>query len=341
MPTREKPVWTDRNISAVGRSCCDGNRHRKLSPQAHPEYPRASRAIFLQRSCARLRAYSSLLFSGACVIPGVQSVPARVRMGYPGWRTGIALALVFGAVVIPLSFLLIADKDAADVSGYGPATATAIHEQGSGIEVQSPPPDLLASQIESVEENKRSNQSDTSAIVNSQPSRHGHPDSTFSVSGGASSASNGSQSLAQEDDADDMAGGTSDPGGRPLELAARSVDEVLHITNVGDRIVVTRDSDGQSVVTEPANTGRSAESATSSSGSNDATVGSWSSDGSQLQRPDYEDVYPGCPRVLPQGSDEQMALERQQLYGCLYYESCAMPVDDEPPYCTWHLIKKL
>jgi len=262
-------------------------------------------------------------------------------MGYPGWRTGIALALAFCAVVIPLSFLLSADKDAADVLGYGPATATATHEQGSGIEVQSPLPDLLAGQIESVGENKRSNQPDTSAIVNSQPSQHGHPDSTFSVSGGASSASNGTQSLAQEDDADDMAGGASDPGGRPLELAARSVDEVLHITNVGDRIVVTRDSDGQAVVTEPANTGRSAESATSLTDSNDSTGGSWGSDGSQTQQPDYEDVYPGCPRVLPQGADEHMALERQQLYGCLYYESCAMLVDEELPYCTWHLIQKL
>lgn len=275
------------------------------------------------------------------MIPGVQSVPARVRIGYPGWRSGIARALVFGAVVLPLSYFLIADQDAADVSEYGPATTTAIDEQGSGIAVQSPPPDLPAGQIESVGENKRSNQPDASAIVNSQPPQHGRPDSAFSVSGGASSASNGTQSLAQEDDADDMAGGISDPGGRPLELAARSVDEVLHITNVGDRIVVTRESDGQSVVTEPANSGRSAGSATSLSDSNDSTGGSWGRDGSQTQRPDYEDVYPGCPRVLPQGADEQMALERQQLYGCLYYESCALPVDDEPPYCTWHLIKKL
>lgn len=137
---------------------------------------------------------------------------------------------------------------------------------------------------------------------------------------------------------DALAGNDAALGGAALEPLA---DEVMHITNVGDRIVVTRGAEGPRATATPEQSAGDSGSAAASHGSNESVDGNPDSAGAVEQRPDYEDVYPGCPRVLPQGADEKMALERQQLYGCLYYESCASPVNDEPPYCTWHLIKKL
>ena len=129
--------------------------------------------------------------------------------------------------------------------------------------------------------------------------------------------------------------------GRAAEPLAPIADDVLHITNVGDRIIATRGAEGPRATAAPEQSTGYSRSATPTYGSNEPADENQDSAGTVEQRPDYEDVYPGCPRVLPQGADEKMALERQQLYGCLYNESCANPVDNEPPYCTWHLIKKL
>jgi hypothetical protein len=161
------------------------------------------------------------------------------------------------------------------------------------------------------------------------------PERTPSVAAHAPAADRAAQSSSQTDIADDdMAGNDSASGGAALEPLAPIADDVLHITNVGDKIVVTRGgAEGPRATATPE---RSA-----GYGSNESAGGDQDTAGAVEPRPDYEDVYPGCPRVLPQGADERMALERQQLYGCLYYESCALPVDNEPPYCTWYLNQKL
>lgn len=270
----------------------------------------------------------------------MQTVPARVRSGFSGRRSGIAFIILLSAVVIPLSYFLIADKHAADVPGYKPATATLIREQGADVAAQPPLSLLPAGQMESVADDKRSIPPEISAIGNGQLPQSDRPGSAVPA-GGSPSASYGAQPLAQADQTEDMANGDSAPGGRSLEAAASLADEVLHITNVGDRIVVSRGPDGQYAAAAPETTSQSAVSAISPRATSEPTGGGLDPDGSQAQRPDYEDVYPGCPRVLPQGADEQMALERQQLYGCLYNQSCGLSEDGETPYCTWYLIKKL
>lgn len=133
----------------------------------------------------------------------------------------------------------------------------------------------------------------------------------------------------------DDVGSAATIGGRPLEPVPRVPDEVLNITNVGDRIVVSRHAPGTPIVTAVQPRSAPAETDTDNSGGGDEQT-----DAGTTQRPDYEDVYPGCPSALPEGADAQMALQRQRDYGCLYYESCAIS-EESPPPCRWYLIKKL
>lgn len=133
----------------------------------------------------------------------------------------------------------------------------------------------------------------------------------------------------------DEAGSAATVGGRPLEPMPHAPGEVLNITNIGDRIVVSRHAPGAPVIAPVPPRSVSAETDADNSGNGDEQA-----DTGAAQRPDYEDVYPGCPRVLPEGADAQMAQQRQRDYGCLYYESCAIS-EESPPPCRWHLIKKL
>jgi hypothetical protein len=113
---------------------------------------------------------------------------------------------------------------------------------------------------------------------------------------------------------------------------------VLHITNVGDRILVS-ESTGDTGAIERANRPVSFHDAAPmpedrpSEGAPAADV--------SARRPDYEDRYPGCPGVLPPGSGEEMAAERLALYGCLYYAVCSLASDTDPVSCTWYLNKKV
>lgn len=141
-------------------------------------------------------------------------------------------------------------------------------------------------------------------------------------------------------------------GGRPTEASARIVggeaqpyeisylggNDVIHISNVGDRIIMSREpSDGSSGGIlqvggpEPA----------SGAGAADGVADTDEADAPAATRPDYEDVYPGCPRVLPQGADEVMAAERLQLYGCLYYAVCDFLAEGGTSSCTWYLNQKI
>lgn len=124
-------------------------------------------------------------------------------------------------------------------------------------------------------------------------------------------------------------------------------ERILHITNQGDRIVVTESvaSDASYAQTGMAENLDSALAVTGPTSigidnrpvrdadEEDGVVGS--------PRPDYEDVYPGCPRVLPPGSDEIAANERLALYGCLYYAVCTPATDSDPVTCTWYLNQKI
>lgn len=113
------------------------------------------------------------------------------------------------------------------------------------------------------------------------------------------------------------------------------VDQVIHITNVGDRIVVSNDPTG--IIADTATQPLHSNSADINQDL-DVTTGTDAEPPNQLA--DYEELYPGCPRVLPIGSDTQMAMERQQLYGCRYLESCDTATEEQAASCIWHLVGK-
>lgn len=119
-----------------------------------------------------------------------------------------------------------------------------------------------------------------------------------------------------------------------------AADPVIHITNVGDRIVISNDPQGllQDSVAQ------SSGSAAAGQIDRDADTGGASGTDSETPEQslsDYDEVYPGCPRALPPGSDAQMAAERLQLYGCRYLASCNTATEEAEASCTWYLINKI
>ncbi len=117
-----------------------------------------------------------------------------------------------------------------------------------------------------------------------------------------------------------------------------ATSRVLHITNVGDRILVS-ESTGDTGTGERANRPVSFHDAAPTP--EDRASGEAPAVDASARRPDYEDLYPGCPAVLPPSADEQMAAERLELYGCLYYAVCSRATDTDPVTCTWYLNKKV
>lgn len=112
-----------------------------------------------------------------------------------------------------------------------------------------------------------------------------------------------------------------------------AVTGVLHITNSGDRIIVSNEydqvvsvfeafgSEGGGVISAAEDAVAEPEAATAPA--------------------DYEELYPGCPRTLPYGADEQMAAERLQYYGCRYRRSCSTATEEQEAVCTWYLTGKV
>lgn len=137
------------------------------------------------------------------------------------------------------------------------------------------------------------------------------------------------------------------PGHDPLQTSsARTgsepvVDPVIHITNVGDRIVVSNDPDGRlsARVARAVNgvVGRADDSASFGNEEPDAQL----SDDDGTRAADYAEVYPGCPSMLPAEVGEQGAAERLQLYGCRYLATCDTPADGQPASCVWYLTGKI
>lgn len=115
-------------------------------------------------------------------------------------------------------------------------------------------------------------------------------------------------------------------------------ERVLHITNVGDRIVVSEATPGTTAATDVPQPQRYPANAVNRP---QGTTTAVDDSAAPSPRADYEDVYPGCPGVLPQGADEAMADERLALYGCLYYQVCELPTEDSPVMCTWYLNQKI
>ena len=113
--------------------------------------------------------------------------------------------------------------------------------------------------------------------------------------------------------------------------------DVLHITNVGDRIVVSHEPRNSSATAVPQAGSQRVDLVNQVPTAPDESV----TTGQEARLADYEDVYPGCPRVLPQGADEQMARQRQDLYGCQYLSSCEPASDESAASCTWYLVGKI
>lgn len=110
--------------------------------------------------------------------------------------------------------------------------------------------------------------------------------------------------------------------------------DVIHITNDGDRIVLG-DAMGNRVW-ESGDASSPSEHAAADAGSSAPAANENETVSGGSAQPDYIDVYPGCPRVLPEGSDEAMAKERQALYGCIYLASCSI-YGDADGACLWYL----
>jgi hypothetical protein len=205
---------------------------------------------------------------------------------------------------------------------------------------------------------------------------HGLADGSM-PSGGSESAVTDKSPASDDAAAAYDAGTGADAAASAAEERPQASERVLHITNVGDRIVITDSisgarmipvSDAATEVTGEAYTATAPvmEPVTAPAELVMATVepvvatapvtnvpmsggvnrpqppADVEEDaGSLPPRADYEDVYPGCPRVLPQGAGEEMAKERLALYGCLYYAECAMPTDTDPAICIWYLNQKI
>jgi len=118
-------------------------------------------------------------------------------------------------------------------------------------------------------------------------------------------------------------GGTSVPGGdRP-----GPTEHVLHITNTGDKIIITDETN--TVISTHTAFHRDDEVAGS---------GSYATDDQEYatQPADFEEVYPGCPQALPEGSDKQDAEQHLKDYGCRYRRSCSTDTDEQDGACTWY-----
>ena len=111
-------------------------------------------------------------------------------------------------------------------------------------------------------------------------------------------------------------------------------DEVTHISNDGNGSVI---SSGSAGVRPDAGTLPNAAGSNPSSNQDTGAMPDATQEPA-TQQAAYEELYPGCPRTLPPGSDEQMAAERMQLYGCRYLESCNTATEERATSCTWYLM---
>jgi hypothetical protein len=108
---------------------------------------------------------------------------------------------------------------------------------------------------------------------------------------------------------------------------------VLHITNIGDEIIITDETN--TVISSHAAFHRDEDVA--GAGSDDAGSG-WRL---TAHPADFEEAYPGCPNALPEGSDKQDAAQYLENYGCRYRSSCNADTDEERGSCTWHFTGKV
>lgn len=269
---------------------------------------------------------------------GVQIVPVHAKPGVTLRRVGVAVLLLLGAAGLALTYSLNPERPAIHVPASAVAIAPAPYPQQTQAAPQPVSRAASSAQPGRVEEGMHTYQSAADANGRGQIQRRVHVSVDSTVSEMSSVEADATSAAALEPVAEGE--------GRALEPTASYADTVLYITNVGDRIVVSRTPDGQSADAAPAASAGRAETSvdryatTGHSGNGDAD-NEQASEGTSSQRPDYEDVYPGCPRVLPPGANEVMALERKQLYGCLYFESCQLPEGSEAPSCTWYLMQKL
>lgn len=131
-------------------------------------------------------------------------------------------------------------------------------------------------------------------------------------------------------------GSTSDGDDAAAEqvMSGSPANDVIHISSDGGEIDISNGSAGGVLDSSapPNDPGSDASSLQDSGAMSDAAQEP------ETQQADYEELYPGCPRTLPKGSDEQMAAERMQLYGCRYLESCDTATEEREASCTWYLM---
>lgn len=133
-------------------------------------------------------------------------------------------------------------------------------------------------------------------------------------------------------------------GIEPVVASGQAAAEpVLHITNQGDQIILSYDQTPGVDLPSGGSSGQAASpgtsSATEDSLSNGAEEGS---DPESEQLSEYTEVYPGCPRALPFGSDKSMAQQMRSDYGCVYLRSCTSRNDEVTEgSCTWYLTGKV
>lgn len=262
-----------------------------------------------------------------------------------GLRDGFILTVVFVAAFGVFSWRSLQEREARQV--YVPQKAalgaTTQDKNRDVAQVQIPPVPVQPVVMDTTDAGQYA-RSEQAGMASLDAVHTGMPvASANGKAGGAHLASSTAGSrliLAEENDAD---------AGEADEYGQKTLQQLSTITNHNDRGMASESTFDSP--TEPVETQERFETQEEKlSAYNDKvltqdypestdTVDDY--DDRSTARPDYEDVYPGCPGVLPPSSNEQMAAERLALYGCVYYAVCELPTDLNPVVCTWYLNHKV
>lgn len=105
-------------------------------------------------------------------------------------------------------------------------------------------------------------------------------------------------------------------------------EHVLHITNIGDKIIITDESNN--IIFSYSAFRREGEVSKPDAYMADDQQGYVS------RRAAFDEAYPGCPEALPEGSSKQDAEQLLQDYGCRYRRSCTADTDEQVGTCIWY-----
>lgn len=266
--------------------------------------------------------------------------------GFIHQRLGIGLALVVAtAGTVAAAYLLTADIDAHDrTAAAASAQAQAVTDASASAQ-RTEIADIATA--DGLQTNGAASAQD-SRTTPQGPAADSGQQSTARANTAAAPVGADAQAAAEEQEIEEqrlyeaaVADSAEQEASAAAAQAAPGSEPVLHITNVGDKIIASYD---QNVIETWTAQQPAAEQSTAQAPATDAPDAGDESDAEQDGHPlpDSTEVYPGCPRALPAGTDKLMVQQMGELYGCKYLSSCISPTDEVPDaICTWHLVGKI